>query len=524
MTTLWASFAPHLEKALYACVAVLAAVLLHRLLSRRFAWLATASFDRLAMALLAGGYEVGYRLWGEKTSIGQGFGWDGQGFLVWARHWSKTIFETKLDHYKVQKSLPAGVIHYAMRALHVERTDRNILLAFTVAMGVCFVGTTLLWGAIARDRRLRRPAAWLGFALLYASFSGLRFFHYIPPLLDPWGMLIGAAMFWLYLRRWTIALAPLAFVGGFVIPGYLPLLGSVFMFFPRDVPPRRATWPWLGLGLGLGLGLVLAKRAWDFHDAGGHITNDAEQVVPQLVPLSAAALALYVGMSLGPLLARIPTLRGAWSSVRLRWLPVIAGIAWAIPKIVDRVATPVLDVTPEAHQRVVLLTAIARPLASVVASFAFFGPLILLMWLLRKPIGELLWDLGPGAVAAYAALIVLGIDSESRHLMLLLPVGITAVSLAFDRRAGGGHGWFPVVVACLGIVASRAWISLESPPLGKLPDGANAWPYPQWTWQRFFMNLGPWMTLESYAYLGAMGVVCLLVLRWGLRRAGVIRG
>jgi hypothetical protein len=79
-----------------------------------------------------------------------------------------------------------------------------------------------------------------------------------------------------------------------------------------------------------------------------------------------------------------------------------------------------------------------------------------------------------------------------------------------------------VGVACLGIVGSRAWISLESPPLGKLPDGANAWPYHYWTWQRFFMNLGPWMTLESYAWLGAMALVCLLALRWALRRARVL--
>jgi hypothetical protein len=156
-----------------------------------------------------------------------------------------------------------------------------------------------------------------------------------------------------------------------------------------------------------------------------------------------------------------------------------------------------IDVTPDMHFHVVLLLGIAKPFVSLVAHTTFIGPVILLCLVMRRSLARAAWRVGPGMVLAICFGFVLSVDSESRHLIFFLPFWATALALAFQAERGRGSQ--VLVIAVIAIVLSRAWVPLETPPLGEY-------------FERLFMSIGPWMTMANYGLHGAATVAAGLLL------------
>jgi len=332
-------------------------------------------------------------------------------------------------------------------------------------------------------------------------------------------MAFGALMFFCYLKRKGYWIAPLALLGGFLIPGYLPLLGIVLMLFPRGEPPLVRL-PRVGWVMGIALGSVIAWAALKMYRDGVVISGvKAEQVHAELLPLSVVALGLQMVVLLGPLFSFWPSPKGAWESLRLRYVPVAIAIPWLIAYAIDRFGSEVIDVTAKAHGQVSLLLGIHKPLASLVAHVSFFGPSFVLLFMLAGAFGRSVWRLGMGMALATGAFFLSFIDSESRHLMISMPLFAAGLAMAFDRVSSGGakarKRWiFVLAFACLGILSSTVFMPIEKPPLSGLKVVKG---YGTSGWQRLFMHVGPWMSMHSFAIVAAFAALSALLL-WALGR------
>jgi hypothetical protein len=499
----------HVRVAVAVSAALVVLVVAVWALSARWRALRHPLVDRIVMPLVVLAYGVGYLRWGEKVSHQGGWGWDGIRFGAWAKDFYKLVLVDRVNHYYLQKSLPSAVVHYAMRAVGASRSDANVIRAFTILDIGCWTLVAVVWVRIAKMLALSRAAAWFGFVVLFVNHAALKHYFYNAVLVDSSGLLIAALMFHAYLARRPWLILPLAFIGGFVIPGLLPSLGGILVLFGRT-DARTSPRPTVGLAIALGGALVVAQRALGIFDEAYPIVNGAEQVLATLLPLSVTALVVFLVLLCAPLASYWPGPRELWRAFQLRWIIAIALVFWGVHATVDHYKNALVDVTPDAHYRTVLLLGIAKPLVSLVAHTAFLGPAILLSIVLRWPLARSLSKLGPGAMLATAAGFVLAIDSESRHILFFMPIFATGLALAFERIGGARRPGAVLFVAVIAVVLSKAWLPLETPPLAWNLD------------ERLFMSLGPWMTMSAYGMQGAATLVAGILFYRALR-AGSLR-
>jgi hypothetical protein len=491
--TVWPYLAMHIRTALWITPVVVALVLVAWMLGARFPALRRAWVDRIVMPLIVLAYDLGYLAWGEKVSHQGGFGWDGIRFAAWAKDFHKLVLVDRVNHYYLQKSLPSAVVHYGMRAVGATFTDAHVILGFTILDIASWTLTAVIWTRIAKMLDLSRPAAWLGFVVLFLNHAAMKHYLYNTVLVDSMGLLIAALMLHAHLARRPWLILPLAFIGGFVVPGLLPLLGGLFLLFERR-EMRVTVRPTIGLVIALSGAFAVVWAAFGIWDVGYWIGNGAEQVVAGLVPLSLVGLAVVLTMLCAPLASHWPSIRDFGRAFQLRWTLGLVLVTVAIGRVVDHYKNTVTDVTADAHYRTVLLLAIAKPLVFVVAHTAFLGPAMLLCLVMRKELGRAMWKLGPSMALVTAAGFVLATDSESRHILFFMPVLATGLAMAFDALGGAHRRGFVLFVAVLALFLSKAWLPHETPPLAQ-------------NFERLFMSLGPWMTLSAYGMQGAATVV-----------------
>jgi len=488
----------HVRTALWVAAGVVLVVLAAWALARFVPALRRPAVDRVVMPLSVLLYGAGYLAWGEKCSHQGGFGWDGIRFGAWAKDFAKPIFVDKLNHYYLQKTLPSIVVHYGLRAFGAEMSDKNVIFAFGVLDVACWTLVALAWVHVVRRLAIERAASWLGFVVIFVSFSGLKHYFWNPVLVDSFGMMLAAGMLVAYVRRWPWLIVILGFLGGFTIPGLLPMLaGLLAVTCNHDAPVRERRG--VGMVLGVAGASVVVWAALATLDAGQIVTNGGEQPLAGAVPLSALALGVYLVALCAPLASFWPSAAGVWAGLRLRWLPAVALMLWGIHAIVERLKSTMVDVTPDLHFHVVLLLGIAKPFVSLVAHTTFIGPVLLLCIIMRRPLARAAWRLGPGMVLALCMGFVLSVDSESRHVIFFLPFWATALARAYQAERGRAAA--VVVVAVIAIFLSRAWVPLETPPLGVY-------------FERLFMSIGPWMTLANWGLHGAATLAAARVL-WG---------
>lgn len=488
----------HVRTTLWVAAGLVVLVLTMWSLERALPALRRCKIDRIVMPLIALANGAGYLAWGEKCSHQGGVGWDGIRFAAWAKDPTTPIFTHQLNHYYLQKTLPSVVVHYGLRAVRADMTDRNVILGFGVLDVLCWTLVAVAWTSVVRRLRIERAASWLGFVLLIVSFSGLKHYFWNPVLVDSFGLVLAAWMLVAYVRRWPWLIVLLGFLSGFTIPGLLPLLAGVLAVTrPNDVRVRERNL--VGLLFGLAGATAVVWAALHTLDEGHLVTNGGEQPFAPLVPLSAFALGVYLVALCAPLASLWPSWAGLWAGLGLRWVPAVLLMAWGIRQTVEALKNTVIDVTADMHFHVVLLLGIAKPFVSLVAHTTFLGPVLLVCLILRRPLARAAWRVGPGMVIAVCLGFVLSVDSESRHLIFFLPFWATALALAFQAERGRGSQ--VLVVAVVALFLSRAWVPLESPPLGEY-------------FERLFMSIGPWMTMANYGLHGAAALAAGLVL-WG---------
>src|SRR5262249_2977281 len=134
------------------------------------------------------------------------------------------------------------------RLVGAPYTDTNVILSFGILDVFSWTVTAILWTRIVKMLALSRPAAWLGFVVVFVNHAAMKHYLYNAVLVDSMGLMIAALMLHAHLARRPWLILPFALIGGFVVPGVLPLLGGLFVLFDRRELSTRPI-PNVGAGL-----------------------------------------------------------------------------------------------------------------------------------------------------------------------------------------------------------------------------------------------------------------------------------
>ena len=470
----------------------------------------------LSLVLAAALVAIGCLLFGGKLPYNDGFGADGVIYREWARNFHEEIFVKRVNVYSIQRVLPAAIVHYALRLLHLPRTNRVIFKAFAIYTAMLYVIVAVCWCRVVRELRIRTAGKWLGFIALFLSLPALKYLMWAPVHTDASGWALAMLMLVCYLRRATGWLVAVTLIGAFSWPTCIHI-GALMLIFPRPAcdglslqsAPRRLRW--------LAVTAVVALTAVAYLMVLQKPPTYESTAMDPLV-LTPYEPTLYLSL----ILCLAYVLAGCWHLLNSRpffeltflmnrqRLATIALVAAGL--VVLRWLQNGLSNGSESHHtmdmfvRHTVYTSLVRPGVFFVALAAFFGPIVLVAAILWKSTCRYIHAAGPAIGLSLLMGLFISLDSQSRYLMNHFPLLIPFVVKAMDEWEWDltGIGLFAAVT----LLSSKFWIfgfirSLESDPFAF--PGQLVW-----------MAFGPWMSSVSYAVQAGLVVLLTAVFVWRL--------
>gem|GEM_PF-4350318 len=259
-------------------------------------------------------------------------------------------------------------------------------------------------------------------------------------------------------------------------------------------------------------GAVVAGALYTYYVTGLRLPNGATQVNENVILLSAILFFTFVWLFARPLVDvtffRLNLFRGA------SWMGVILSIALVVIfKLAIAVYSSNLTGGYSAlmYVQFIGVTALVKPLINVVSHVSYFGPAVILLFLLWKDVANIAKQYGLGLIFFLLISGFLSIDTESRHLIAFWPVFAVLTCEALNRR---GVTWvFVYTTLVAGLLTSRFWLLLNTkePWVGAFQD---------FPFQMFFMNFGPWMSDTMYVVFVAFSLILFIVLWLQMRNMG----
>ena len=186
----------------------------------------------------------------------------------------------------------------------------------------------------------------------------------------------------------------------------------------------------------------------------------------------------------------------AAAEVLLWWRAAVAVVLVVVVSVVKRhLAVVKFGFTEGEYLNGLVLTAISKPAAFLVAHGVYFGPAYALILMRLSSVLRTARRTGLAVYLVLLAFLALGLNSESRQLFYFWP--FVVVALGFDlaqmplpRRSS------IVTFAALSLLLAKIYIPLNFAPSGTLD---------QFPWQWFFMNQGPWVGIPGYFFNLGLG-------------------
>ena len=447
----------------------------------------------------------------EKIGVNRGLGWDGRHYGAWAVDFHGEVLSKGLNAYYAQRLLPSATVHYSLRLLGIEPNVQNVINGFGVLNIACLTLCAWLWVLTARHLRVERAGLILGFIGLFVNFFVLKWSPYYPVLTDVPTYLVGFLTIYFYLTGRRGALLATTILSSFMWPTAL-YLGALLLLFPREpaidtgAPARHAALPiavaLMPVAFLLGLTGYLGWIGWE-------IPYGVRQPIRWMLPLSVALMLGYVFFACWSLFNNQKMFDIRYWKRRLLspdvYVVVAALVALKILLSMISTEPPSLE-NEKLHVAVMAMTGVARPGAFFIPHALVFGPIALLALIAWRPTVRLIRQHGIGLSLAIALGVLVGIKSESRNLVNILPLVMPFLVLActkLARQPGFLWGFFVVSLAF-----SKIWLRIN------VSSDPNTWP------NRLFWTDGPWIPTPAY-FLQAVLVVLWAAILWlSYRSAG----
>ncbi len=478
---------------------------------------------RLWLPILILGFGLAHAVWGEIIPINHGEGWDGKTYAAWAKDFKGQILGAGVSEYYAQRIVPSGIVHAGLQALGRPLDDAHVVAGFQVYNLIMLLIAGITWLLIARKLQFRPAGTWLGFFCLFVNYPILKNNFYDPVLTDTSAFTLGLLLFYFFLvEEWSGFLA-ITLVGAFTWPT-LVYEGLLLYLFPArpQVLPTPAVSAFVSkyriptvVALLATLLIVFMMEHLLFPQ--GYLAapiSALNRVHPDsvLIQVSLLGATYYLFFSL----------RGALSDSRLfdpgylwravAWQRLVpAGLLLISVKLIvgtlDNGAGTGSTIDQFVHYT--LLSALAEPLVFLVAHIVYYGPAVVLLLFFWPRICRLLLSYPLGVRLNVVLALVLGLNSESRFLINIVPIFIVLLVQLVESLDWTFNKY--VIWGGLALFASKVWYPINTAPL--VDDGSYEI-LRQFPLQGYFMNYGPWMSALLYWVQGAVIILAAPLVYW----------
>lgn len=446
----------------------------------------------------------------EKLPANNGLGWDGARYANIA---ANLFNSSELDSYTIMRILPSFLVHIFFSLLGIDFSPQNIIWAFEILNSFLLCVCVFLTLKIFDHFKLSNPKKALGLVLVFVSYATLNFPFYYTVMTDTAGFTIAIAALFFFLKKETLNLWLLGFIAAFTWPiALLQILALLFFnennvaFKPMNLKSRI---------LLFATGFVWGCTAAYYFLIVQRETNDMAYTLPidqNLLWLSIPSVGITAGL-LTLLLSNKTFFE--WSylvkffTVKNIVFPIslVAVVAFLIKSL----ALKTSGYAGAYFLMKGIIYGAAKPFIIIVSSVNYFGVAVLIAILFGKEIVAASGKLGLGfCLAIVVNMLAVGLRSEVRVMSNIFPWLALLCAIALkDKKL---HPSFYFAATFLNLLFSKIWMKINTGESSRInADGTIGFPE-----QKFFMNLGAWMSSEVYWWL-SIAVISSLILLWILK-------
>lgn len=446
-------------------------------------------------------------LFSEKLQANSGLGWDGFRYADLATNFLES---KELDSYLIMRIIPSAWVHIVFNFFSIDFTPQNIIRAFeainliSILLGTYFTKRAMEYFDIQPMLQI------LGLLLLIVNYAILNFTVYYPVMLDAAGFALGAALLHYYLRKEHLNVWLISILGFFTWPT-IGFLGAIMLIFPYPKTiderayqsPKFSGYilPTIAFLYIIIIGFYLVYYNTDFIPMAYTLPLDKNLAPISIVALAFTALWWALWISNFPIFS-IKYIKNTISLYGIISVMILALTFLFFKTLKDLPASENLNHFVLTRPQIVM--GVVKPFIVLVSHINYFGSVLILLLLFTRTVQNNLKQLGLGFVLAILFnLMLFGIVSESRSLINLLPWFVVMLVVCINHLKFSFWMFAPAII--FNIVSSKIWLKIgDVNNSGFNADGTIAFPY-----QKFFMNLGPWISTQMWLLFC---VVCALTL------------
>jgi hypothetical protein len=484
---------------------------------------------------------------GQKIAIHNGLGWDGAAVAAIFKNFGYQLKTHSLDFYALQHVFPQMGMYVIFRLFHMPITD-NALLTGALITNYIFILVALLFFYFI-THKLQPSVRILAFCGTFLNFATLKFSGYYTLLPDVGAFVLSILLLYSYLKEYKILFLLVSLAGSFTFPSFALLGLLLFCFKPKISENNQGgsshfIYPLLITIIIAFVSLISASHYFllfnDSYSAAPHYlsiffnhfhsltqnglnifiskyldvlhviySNSITSINYKFFLLSFILLILYTYFSQRPLLDKI-SIKEVYQHVKFKRALIYGLVVYGSLFFVEHFLCNRTEFSAAGYFFSISYTAIINPLCFLIMHFVYYGPIILLFILFSKDFFECIKTISPGLVLFTAISLILTIDSESRHLLNIIPILIFFFALAINQNKKITEKLtFPFLIffVASSLLISCFWIKIRLP--AQLPNAVNTQTFQQFPYQSYFMFQGPWTSHSMYYLFLALFLILL---------------
>lgn len=442
-------------------------------------------------------YAIYYIPLGELVNINGGLGWDGKSYAAIARNLAVGGGASGL--VPEFRFLPSAIVHYLLLLVGSAFTNSNIRLGFQLYDAILLLATVFIFFQVLEDVGYSVKSQTFAGVCLILNFCFLKWSFWYPILTDQSAIFLSTLLLYFYTKGNTFWLLITAFIGYLTNPA-LFLVGAILLTIPRKstkVEPIRIqaiVGIWFLLFL---LFVLLFVWFYSFNNNSGIVLKNTKY--------SALAVMLFGSIGLALSARNKHVFSRAVLLSNLQWDRLLFCVAFYFLFTGIGTSTRGSNIPGQTISSIIGLLGINLnyPFVTLVACFAFYGPVVALMVFYWGRISRSSYRIGVGFHLVLVFGLILLLLVRPRQFMAVYPFFVLAITEAFSRFEWKWGNVLGFAVASL--LLARFWEPLNR--IGR--EGVR---------RGFYMNYQV-MTPDQYALLVVIFLVVVLFAWFSLWRS-----
>ena len=456
---------------------------------------------------------------GEKIPINNEAGYDGIFYYNVAQNFSSDFWTTGYDPFRIFRIFPFFLINLFFETFNIEPTHANLMHSIQVLHFFNLAIQLVFFFKLVRLNAWKQTTSAIIFGCYFFNYFVLKNCGYENFLTDSFANTIFLVSYYYLLREKFIRAISISFLGILTWPTLTYTIWLLYFFkdpFAQNAPRIKLH---TGKTLAIAFPLMSVGAVAMLYLMHKQPLLESMLFTQASIPLllaSAVAWAVFLMAFFRHTDYKFYTpftyirnffSRPSWKKIAIVFIPYAAITLFLRAHSNDEIYFDEIAFILQ-----IILRPLKYPLITPIAHICYFGILPLLVFFSFRNYSKEFFDRSAGYALAFLAFIFFATDSESRHIHPLLPMILVPLGSVLDKMNLGAKA--AAALLALQLLLSHFYIRINIDGMAEAFANNEYHGFAQ----RYFMNYGPWMSIETYIAWGIISVIAAILVYLIVRR------